>query len=65
MTLFEYLAIFLSIVLSFGVIRLLDGMPSALKQGRGHVIHSLWVISLLFVHVQFTLDYLTFKNNVA
>ena len=53
MTLFEFLAVFLSIVLSFGVIRLLDGLPSALKRGRGYVIHTLWVISVLFMHVQY------------
>ena len=65
MTLFEYLAILLSIVLSFGVIRLLDGMPSALKQGRGYVIHSLWVISLLFVHVQFWWAFWPYSTDVA
>ncbi|HBD99942.1 MAG TPA: hypothetical protein DC060_17300 [Gemmatimonadetes bacterium] len=65
MTLFEYLAIFLSIVLSFGVIRLLDGMPSALKQGRGYVIHSLWVISLLFVQVQFWWAFWPYSTDVA
>ena len=53
MTLFEYLAVFLSIVLSFGVVRLLDGLPSALRRGRRYAIHSLWIISVLFMHVQF------------
>jgi hypothetical protein len=40
-------------------------MPSALKQGRGYVIHSLWVISLLFVHVQFWWAFWPYSTDVA
>ena len=53
MTLFEYLAVFVSIVLSFGVIRLLDGVPPAVKRGRYYPIHFGWVIALLWLHVQY------------
>ena len=52
MTLFEYLAVSVSIVLSFGVIRMLDGLPEALARDRRHWIHTLWVVNLLWMHVQ-------------
>ena len=52
MTLFEYLAVSVSIVLSFGVIRMLDGIPQAFASGRRYWVHSLWVVNLLWMHVQ-------------
>ena len=52
MTLFEYLAVSVAIVLSFGVIRLLDGLPAALAKEQRYWIHALWVVNLLWMHIQ-------------
>ena len=53
MTLFEYLTVLLSIVLSFGVIRLLDGLPAAFRRERRDPLHTTWVINVLLLHVQY------------
>lgn len=53
MTLFEYLAVSVSIVLSFGVIRLLDGLQYALRRGRHYWVHSVWVFCILWMHALF------------
>ena len=53
MTLFEYLAVFVSIVLSFGVIRLLDGVPVVVRHDRRYLIHVTWVFIILFMHVNY------------
>ena len=52
MTLFEYLAVSVSIVLSFGVIRLLDGLPHVLKSERRYWVHIIWVVNVLWAHAQ-------------
>ena len=65
MTLFEYLAVFLSIVLSFGVIRLLDGLPPALTQGRRYSIHATWVILVLLMHVQYWWVFWSYSTGVT
>lgn len=51
MTLFEYLSVLVSIILSFGIIRLLEGIPVALKRDGGYPIQGLWVIIVLWLHV--------------
>lgn len=51
MTLFEYLFVLVSIVLSFGIVRLLDGFPFALKPGRRYGIHAAWVGFALWLHM--------------
>lgn len=51
MTLFEYLSVLVSIILSFGIIRLLEGLPAALKRGGGFLIQGLWVIVVLWLHI--------------
>ncbi len=53
MTLFEYLAVFVSIVLSFGVIRLLDGLPPAVTRGHRYWLHTTWLVTVLWLHVQY------------
>lgn len=44
MTLFEYLAIPFSLVLSFAVIRLVGGLVDAFDPQRRYWIHALWVV---------------------
>lgn len=53
MTLFEYLAVAVSIVLSFGAVRLLDGLPYALSREHRYWPHTIWMINLLWLHIQF------------
>ena len=65
MTLFEYLATFVSIVLSFGVIRLLDGLPAAVQRGRRYAIHLTWVIAVLWTQVQFWWAFWSYNTGVA
>ena len=65
MTLFEYLAVFLSIILSFGVIRLLDGLPFAVTRGRGYSIHITWVFCILWMHVQYWWVFWSYSTGVA
>ena len=48
MTLFEYIAVASSIVISFTVIRLLDALPVASVTGRRDPIHLGWLIWLLW-----------------
>lgn len=48
-SLFEYISVSIAIVLSFGVVRLLDGAPSAFAQGRRYWPHSLW-LAIKFLH---------------
>ncbi len=65
MTLFEYLAVFVSIVLSFGVIRLLDGIPVVVRRGRYYLIHAIWVSIILFMHVNYWWVLWSFNVGIA
>ena len=47
MTLFEYLSVGYSIVLSLVVVRLLGGLPAALDRERRYWVHVLWLIYVL------------------
>jgi hypothetical protein len=47
MTLFEYLAVSFSIVLSFAVVRILNGLPEVFSRGRVDWVHAAWVIHQL------------------
>jgi len=49
MTLFEYLIVVSSIILSMGMIRLVSGLPSAFTKGPFWV-HFLWLIATLIGH---------------
>ena len=48
MTHFEYIAIAMSIVFSFAVLRLLDALPHVTAREKRYPIHALWVAMLLF-----------------
>lgn len=50
MTLFEYVTVAVSIVLSFGVVRLLDGLRPSLEPGRRYWVHFLWIPTKLLNH---------------
>ena len=50
MTLFEYLAVSFSVVLSFAVVRILNGISDVFARPRVYWIHAAWVIhKLLFL----------------
>jgi len=53
MTLFEYVTVAVSIVLSFGVVRLLDGLRPALAPERRYWVHCLWIATKLLNHALF------------
>src|SRR6185295_3745203 len=44
---FEHVAVAFSMVLSLGVVRLLDGLRPALVPGRRYWVHALWLIQKL------------------
>ena len=48
MTLFEYLAIAYSLILSFAVIRLVGGLRHVLNRGRRYLVHACAVCLILF-----------------
>jgi hypothetical protein len=50
MTLFEYLSVAVSIVLSFGVVRLLDGLRAAALPERRYWVHLVWILAKLLNH---------------
>lgn len=47
MTLFEYLAVSFSIVLSFAVVRILGGISDVFARGRFYWVHAAWVVHQL------------------
>lgn len=51
MTLFEYLAIAFSLLFSFSVMRLVSGLPHAVRRGRRYWIHLSFVCLQLFATV--------------
>ena len=53
MTLFEYMSVGVVIVLSFGVVRILDGAPSAFHREKRYWPHCLWVAIKFLNHFQF------------
>jgi hypothetical protein len=50
MSLFEYVTVAVSIVLSLGVVRLLDGVRYAASLERGYWVHLLWIATKLMNH---------------
>ncbi len=64
MTLFEYLTVLLSIVLSFGIIRLLNGLPAAFRRERRDPLHTTWVIIVLLLHVQYWWGFWSYSTGV-
>ena len=65
MTLFEYLAVAVAVVLSFGAIRLLDGLPHVLARDRRHWVHTIWVVNVLWLHAQFWWVFWSYSGDVA
>jgi hypothetical protein len=65
MTLFEYLSVLVSIVLSFGIVRLLDGVPFALARERRYMIHGAWVGLTLWLHVHVWWVLWSYSGSVA
>lgn len=53
MTLFEYIAVASSIILSFAVVRLLDTVPHAFSPARRSGVHSAFVIVVLWGSAQY------------
>lgn len=51
MSQFEFVMAAVSILMSFGVVRLLDGLRAALIPDRRYWVHSLWVINRLTAYV--------------
>lgn len=51
MTLFEYVSVLVSILLSFGIIRLLEGLSIVMKRDGAYLPEGLWVINVLWLHV--------------
>ena len=51
MSQFEFVMTVVSILMSFGVVRLLDGLRAALTPNRRYWVHSLWVINRLIAYV--------------
>jgi hypothetical protein len=47
---FEYVTVAVSIVLSLGVVRLLDGVHFAASRERGHWVLFLWTLTKLLNH---------------
>jgi hypothetical protein len=47
MTLFEYLSVALSIILSLAAIRLVNGLRNGLSAGTKYWVHTLWIVVLL------------------
>ncbi len=52
-TLFEYISVGVVIVLSFGVVRLLDGAPASFQREKRYWPHSLWLAIKFLNHFQF------------
>jgi hypothetical protein len=53
MTLFEYITVAVSLVLSLGLVRLLEGGLSAFSRSRVYPIHALWVIVVFTQHFMY------------
>lgn len=51
MSQFEFVMTVVSVFMSFGVVRLLDGLRSSLNASRRYCVHSLWVVIRLFSYV--------------
>ena len=65
MTLFEYLSVLVSIILSFGIIRLLQGLPVVFKREGGYVIQGLWVVIVLWLHIHVWWVLWSYSEDVA
>jgi len=62
MTIFEYLAIAYSLVISFAVMRGLSGLPHAASSGRRYSVHLAWVCMNLAAAFQYYWGFWAFRN---
>ena len=62
MTLFEYLAIAFSLVLSFAALRLVAGLPYAAQADRRYWVHLVFVFSHLFIIVGAFWNFWSFRD---
>ena len=53
MTLFEYLTVAVSIVLSMGIVRLVGGLLPAMRRDARNWIHVSWILIKIYSHVQY------------
>src|SRR2546427_7257412 len=65
MNFFEHVAVAFSMVLSFGVVRLLDGLRPALVPGRRYWVHALWFVQKLLNHAFYWWGFLSLREGVA
>jgi len=65
MILFEHVAVAFSMVLSFGVVRLLDGLRPALAPGRRYWVHAVWVVQKLLNYGFYWWGFLVFRDTLA
>jgi hypothetical protein len=59
---FEYISVAVSIVLSLGVVRLLDAIRYTFSPRRRYLVLALWIIVKLMNHVLFWLALWTYRN---
>jgi hypothetical protein len=62
MTIFEYLAIAYSLVVSFTVLRVLSGLPHASSAGRVYWVHLSWVCVILGAAFQYYWGFWAFRD---
>ena len=62
MTLFEYLSIAYSLVISFAAIRLVSGLPHAFDPSRGYFVHVLHVLLILFTTASVFWNFWSFRE---
>ena len=62
MTLFEYLSVGVSIVLSLSAAQLLINIRAVLHPAERYWVHALWVIHLLVIHVMFWWNFWAYRE---
>jgi len=62
---FEHVAVAFSMVLSFGVVRLLEGVRPALVPGRRYWIHAVWLAQKLLNYAVYWWGFLSFREGIA
>ena len=62
---FEHVAVGFSMILSFGVVRLLDGLRPALVPGRRYWVHAVWLVQKLVNYAFYWWGFLSFREDIA
>ncbi len=63
-TLFEFITVAVSIVLSFGVVRLLEGSLSAFHRSKAYPVHCGWVLIKFLNHFVYWWSIWQFRENI-